>query len=209
MADRTNRGYNLHLCDADDCAGGWPRLAACGSIPSSLLGFNYVKSATAPTGGVHFFVDDYQFERLWREPERYTPLLADFECLLTPDFSLYTDMPEPMQRWNVYRSRALGNYWQLLGLNVIPTLQWSDAASLRWCFEGLPTGGTVAVSTVGVRTNTEASLLWLGGMAVAAAALRPSHILHYGAPLAGAAFECPVTYYRNDVTDRMEASHGR
>jgi len=33
-------------------------------------------------------------------------MLAKYDCVLTPDFSTYTDMPTPMKLWNIYRSRA-------------------------------------------------------------------------------------------------------
>ena len=36
------------------------------------IGFNYVLSDKEPEGkAVHFFIDDYQFQRLWNNPERY------------------------------------------------------------------------------------------------------------------------------------------
>lgn len=37
--------------------------------------------------GVHFFVDDYIFERTWHDPRRYALLLSEFKAAMTPDFS--------------------------------------------------------------------------------------------------------------------------
>ena len=88
--------------------------------------------------GVHFYLDDYQFERVWASPTRYVKLLRQYSCVLSPDFSLYTDMPMAMQIWNTYRSRLLGQYWQDNGINVIPTVSWSDERSYSFCFDGLP-----------------------------------------------------------------------
>ena len=39
------------------------------------------------------FLDDNQFERIWNRPARYVNMLKRYECVLTVDFSLYTDMP--------------------------------------------------------------------------------------------------------------------
>ena len=64
-----------------------------GEIPSELIPFNYARSYPDRKVGVHFFIDDYQFERLWRFPDRYIPLLQEYDCVLTPDFSIYVDMP--------------------------------------------------------------------------------------------------------------------
>ena len=123
-----------------------PLLAPTDIRPARLIGFNYAKSWNEPkTGvGIHFFLDDYQFERIWNKPEEYTRLLASFDMACAPDWSLYLDMPRPMQQWNVYRSRAIGDWWQRQGLAVVPTLSWSDENSYEYCFNGLPTGSTVA-----------------------------------------------------------------
>ena len=112
---RTDDYYNLRLCDIDDCGpDGMPLLAPTDIRPARLIGFNYAKSWNEPkTGvGIHFFLDDYQFERIWNKPEEYTRLLASFDMACAPDWSLYLDMPRPMQQWNVYRSRAIGDWWQ-------------------------------------------------------------------------------------------------
>lgn len=73
-----------------------------------LIGFNELLTCRHPeNAGVHFFLDDYQFERFWRQPQRYLSALAQFPLVIGPDFSLYTDFPEPLQRWNHYRNQLL------------------------------------------------------------------------------------------------------
>ena len=73
--------------------------------------FNYAKSCKNPQGkGIHFYVDDYQFVRLWNEPNKYIPLLQRFDAVCTPDFSQYTDMPVAMRIYNHYRKHWLGAY---------------------------------------------------------------------------------------------------
>lgn len=176
---RTDDAYNLGLVNTDDCdADGMPRLAAVDARPERLIGFNYAKTATDKACGVHFFVDDYQFKRAWNKPRAYFDLLAGFECVLTPDFSLYMDMP--MQRWNVYRSRACGCMWQRQGVTVVPALSWSAPKSYGFCFDGLEPGGTYAVSTVGVKRDEGAMAVWRDGMAEDMRRLEPRRILLYG-----------------------------
>ena len=68
------------------------------------IGFNYVLSDKEPEGkAVHFFIDDYQFQRLWNSPEKYMEKLKRYEAVLTPDFSPYADMPLATQIFNHYR----------------------------------------------------------------------------------------------------------
>ena len=182
-----------------------PLLAPTDIRPARLIGFNYAKSWNEPkTGvGIHFFLDDYQFERIWNKPEEYTRLLASFDMACAPDWSLYLDMPRPMQQWNVYRSRAIGDWWQRQGLAVVPTLSWSDENSYEYCFNGLPTGSTVAVSTIGVKGDPERERLWHAGMDEAIARVRPNRVLLYGGTLGHDMHGIETIAYANAVTDRM------
>lgn len=193
---RTNKGYNLHLIDSLPRTGEMPLIKATSYVPDALIGFNFAKTAKCKEAGIHFFIDDYQFERIWNAPERYIKLLKSFQCVLTPDFSLYADMPYPMQRWNIYRSRALGAYWQKEGLTVIPTLSWSDEISYEFCFEGIPKYSTVAISNVGA-TDEE---LFYQGLDEALKHLKPAHVITYGKPLD---LSVPCTHFDNSVTKLM------
>lgn len=210
--DRTFNAYNLPLLRDVELAGACdvPALAPCDEVPDDLVGFNYVKSLRGDLrrDGVHFFLDDYQFERVWRRPDLYVRMLARFWCVLTPDFSLYRDMPLAMQLYNVFRSRLIGAFWQRHGLRVIPTLQWSTPESFDFVFDGLPERSTVAVSTVGVLTDPVATALWRLGMSEALERLRPNLVLLYGLPMPD--FDWRGTEwirYENKTIERMQ--HGR
>lgn len=127
-----------------------------------LIGFNELLTCKHPeSAGVHFFLDDYQFERFWRQPQRYLAALAKCPLVIGPDFSLYTDFPAPLQRWNHYRNQLLTAWLQQQGVCAIPAAGWADDASFDWCFDGISPGGAVAVSTVGclVHRQTEAGFL--------------------------------------------------
>ena len=184
---RTDDAYNLRLVSRADCGrDGMPRLRRCMARPEGMVGFNYAKStpeADKVGRACHFFIDDYQFERVWSAPARYLEALRGFDCVLTPDFSLYLDMPDAMQRWNRYRSQALGLFWQREGLRVVPTLSWAQPSSFGWCFAGIPRRSTVAVSTVGVMGDPEAMEAWRAGMAEALRRLDPRRVLLYGADI--------------------------
>lgn len=148
--------------------------------------FNNLKSVDdRKHSGIHFFIDDYLFARVWNDPLRYANLLGGFGAVMTPDFSLFTDYPPAVQIYNHYRKHLLGAYWQWLGLNVIPTICWSDAASYSWCFDGEPVGGTVAVSSVGTQKNPVARTLFLDGYNEMIIRLRPTKIIFFGDVPAG------------------------
>lgn len=148
---------------------------------AEFIGFNYARSAKNPEDkAVHFFLDDYQFNRVWTDPDRYIPMLQRFKYVLTPDFSLYTDFPKALQIYNHYRKHWLGAYWQMYGINVIPTICWSDQKSFEWCFDGEPTQSVVAVSSVGTQNNKEKKQCFLDGYHEMVERLQPTQIIFYG-----------------------------
>lgn len=146
-----------------------------------FIPMNYAKTEKNPPGkNLHCFVDDYQFIRLWNQPDRYIPLLQRFRSVCSPDFSTYTDMPLAMQIYNHYRKHWLAAYWQLHGMTVYPTISWSTPDSYEWCFDGEPEGGIVAVSSVGTQNNKEAKRLFLLGYEEMMKRLNPTFVIFYG-----------------------------
>lgn len=145
------------------------------------IGFNYAKTCKEPEKkGVHFFLDDYQFNRLWTDIDRYIPMLQRFRYVMSPDFSTYTDFPKAIQIYNHYRKHWVGAYLQETGIQVIPTISWSTPDSFEWCFDGEPEGATVAVSSVGVMNSEEKKALFLAGYEEMVRRLRPETIIFYG-----------------------------
>lgn len=208
--ERTANGYNLHDYDDGRATGDWdiPTLEKVIYTPDNLIGFNYVKSTPPTPGtGVHFFLDDYQFERIWNNPDEYCPMLAEYDCVLTPDFSLYMEMPLAMMLWNTYRSRLIGQILQDYGATVIPTVSLADKRSFAFCFDGLPQGGTIAVSTIGVKLSDEASQIWVDGMDECLKRAKPNNVIVYGGDI-GYKFDCEVAYINNAVTERMYKQRG-
>lgn len=114
------------------------------------IGFNYVLSDKEPEGkAVHFFIDDYQFNRIWNNPEKYIEKLRKYEAVLTPDFSPYADMPMATQIFNHYRKHWVGRYLQEYGVKIIPTIRASkDERSFKWYLDGEPKGGVVCISSM-------------------------------------------------------------
>ena len=206
MSKETNRQYNLDIYDPFEVVGIYdmPVIRKVEHVPKDLLGFNYAGSSKKYEAGIHFFLDDYQFERLWRSPQTYINMLSKFDCVLTPDFSLYTDMPKAMMIWNTYRSRLLGWFWQQEGLTVIPTVSWADEDSFNFAFDGLPLNATLAVSTVGVKRSKEATKLWIAGFEQMIARCQPKKVIVYGPKLD---YDMPkdieFIYFPNEQTERL------
>lgn len=204
---RTDRAYNLDIINRSDCNGaGYPELKKVMVLPKEMTAFHYAKEVPEnlrKETRIHFFIDDYRFERLWNSPNQYLDLLKQYKCVCTPDFSLYMDMPAPMQAWNHYRSQALGKHWQNHGIKAVPTLSWAQPDTYPFCLEGIPKGGTVAVSTVGIHNNEQARAVFFDGMAYAMETIKPKRILLYGKNIGFDFGAAEVVEFKNTTSARF------
>lgn len=157
-----------------------PRLAIAKDIPLGLINFKSAMRSKEFEKYVHFYLNDGEFECLWRNPERYIKRLKHFSGVLSPDFSLYTDMPVAVQVWNTFRSRILGRILQQSGCNVVPSISWSDSRSFSFAFDGIQKHSIVSVSSVGIWRDKKAYKLFLAGLSVMIEKIKPRCIIFYG-----------------------------
>lgn len=207
MNQETIKKYNLDLYDKTEISGKYdiPKIYSVEYMPDDLLGFNYVTNTTDKSIGVHFFLDDYQIERIWNRPNFYIGKLKAFDCVLTPDFSLYSDMPKSMMIWNTYRSRLIGQLMQKAGIIVIPTVSWADEKTFDFCFDGLPQESTLAISTIGVKQNQSKYKAWQSGVDEMIKRCRPKKLMIYGGKVD---YQFPkniiTKYYENKNINRLK-----
>ena len=204
--DATYKKYNLELIDSSRLDGFYqmPIIRKEDFIPDDLIGFNYMLTSKNKNVGIHCFIDDYQFERLWSSPQEYVEKIADYDCFLSPDFSLYLDMPMAMKIWNIYRSRLIGQFMQDCGICVIPTISWAEPETFSFCFAGIEKGSVVAVSTIGVKREEASFSIWKSGMDEMIRVIEPSAILVYGGEVEYDYQGIKVVYYDNHVTEKMK-----
>lgn len=129
--------------------------------------------------GVHFFTDDYRFENIYRHPERSFPKYSRYRFLLSPDYSVYSEMKAWRQIESVGKARWVGAYWQHHGLTVIPTISWGQPASFRFCFDAIEENAIVAVGMIGCKHERVA---FMKGYNAMLDAIKPSAIICFGTP---------------------------
>lgn len=204
--ERTINAYNLDEYDEYSTEGYYqmPIIEPCSYIPNDIIGFNYALTSENKDCGIHFYVDDYQFERVWNQPQLYIEKLAEYNCIFTPDFSLYTEMPIAMKIWNTYRSRLIGQMAQRMGLVVIPTVSWCEEATFDFCFDGLPKKSTLSISTIGVKRDSDNFETWKAGVDEMIRRLQPKTLLIYGGKVEYDYGNIKTVYFENKVTERMK-----
>lgn len=152
-----------------------------------MLGFNLVKQDNGLHRKriVHFFLYDYNFEKIWKDPAPFIELLRPYRGVLTPDFSMYTEMPPAIQLYNTFRNRWCGAYLAQKGLRVVPTVNWGTEESFDFCFAGIEKGSVVAVSTYMFHehgNHADQKGIFLKGYRELLRRIEPEYVICYSEP---------------------------
>lgn len=129
---------------------------------------------------VHFYMHDKSFRDFIVDTKKYLDIFSGYGGIISPDCSLYIDMPLCLQLANVYMNRAVGSYMQNNGIKVIPNVRWGDERSFEFAFAGLETGGVYAISTHGCIKSKEEKIRFKKGLEEMIRVLKPKKILLHG-----------------------------
>ena len=159
-----------------------PKVKTSDKLPCKVVTFSKAMSKAFSDYDcwVVFYEHDKYFERLWNNPKQYLNKLKKFKGVISPDFSLYRNMPLPMQIWNTYRGRALAVWLQHSGIEVIPNVRFNDERTYEFCFNGIEKNKTVSVGTHGcIKSNIDRNF-FKNGLAELVRRLKPNTIIVYG-----------------------------
>ena len=173
--------WNAHLLEnAQYSKTGLPLFKCSESIPPDVVSFKNVSQSPDNSKWVHFYENDNLLELVWESPEFYTNNLRRFPGIISPDLSIYRDMPQPLQSFNNYRNRVLAHWFSEQGFNVIPNIRWGDENTYPFCFDGIEANKPVCVSTLGTLRHKEDRECFRRGFAEMVKRLSPSVIIIYG-----------------------------
>ena len=188
MTSKEARSKQTFLRNEFDVFGKWniPIVKKCklDLVGVNLIGYPDIKTNDIDQNrgrGIHFYIDDYKMEGLYYNPDRSIHRIAQYKFVITPDYSLYRDMPKAVQLFNVFRSRWCGAFWQSKGMTVIPNVSWGDSTTFEFCFDGIEEGSIVAVGTIGCKRS---KLAFMRGYNEKLKRKKPSAIICYGSPFA-------------------------
>lgn len=132
--------------------------------------------------GVHFFVDDVNFDDLYLRPEESLSRYSQYRFCCSPDNSVYGEMPIWRQMESVAHGRWVGAWWQAHGMKVIPTVSWDKYTSFDFCFDGIEEGCAVAIATYACRQDKSR---FLRGYSEMLGRIKPEAVICYGQPFPG------------------------
>lgn len=159
--------------------------APLSSVPEALIAFRDPRPADLQLTNlaVHFYLDDYRFQSVWTKPWRTADALDNgrYTVAITPDFSVYRDMPDALRRFNVYRNRWCGCFWrEVTRLQVIPSISWNGPDTWSYAFAGVERGSVVAVNGIGVDAFGPTYTIYKEGYLAMLEAIQPAMVLSYG-----------------------------
>lgn len=185
-------------------------------VPSAIIPFSQIGRSKNKLEAVHFYEHDKRFSDILTCTKKLLPLLKEFSAVISPDCSVYRDMPLCLQIANTYMNRAVGRYLQSQGLYVIPNIRWSDERSYttvelpeKFAFLGVPKNSIVSIGTYGCIKSRENKHYFKDGLSAMLNELCPQVVLVYGA-MPDAVFE----EFKNKTqfvhfTDWISTKHGR
>ena len=154
-------------------------------LPTSLVPFDKHRQTGNIKQWVHCYLFDFRFRPLITDTDKYVESIRPFDGFISPDASLYRDMPIAEQIVNTYFNRAVGFYMQRMGIPTIVNVRWSDERSFPFAFAGAPHKSTVATSNHGSYRGKE-NLYWFErGFDEMTCRLEPKRVVLYGTLPAG------------------------
>lgn len=157
-------------------------------MPENLIPFSKMKYSKQYSEYIHFYEHDMVFRNFLQNPDRFIEQIYRFPGIITPDCSLYRDMPLVLQMTNTYMSRAVGCYLQEQGMNVYPNVRWGDERSYTpvftdtpFAFLGIEKHSIVSVSTYGCIRGKENKKYFHDGFHAMLKYLEPEIVLIHGA----------------------------
>ena len=156
-------------------------------IPSALIPFSQRNRSDNYKEFVHFYEHDKNFATVLTAAQEHLDCLTQFRGVISPDCSLYRDMPLVLQIANTYMNRAIGHYLQSKGLYVIPNIRWGDERSYttielpeKFAFLGVPKRSIVSIGTYGCIKSKENKIYFTEGLEAMLDELEPEVVLVYG-----------------------------
>lgn len=156
-------------------------------IPKGMIPFSQCDRSEHHSEFIVFYEYDVRFASILQAPGLYENKLRQFPGMVTLDNSVYVDSPLAVQIANVYRSRAIGYYYQKRGFYVIPNVRWGDERSYtcselpeKFAFLGLPKHSIVSVGSYGCCQTSEEKYHLKHGLIAMLDELEPEIVLVYG-----------------------------
>lgn len=160
-----------------------PMLPKSDAVPGK--GIDFVSSKARSLKGhkdltVNFYIDDKSFLQVWNQPDQYIEHLKCFNSVCSPDFTIASGMPSALNIYNLYRNHALGYYWAVMGVKIIPSVNIISPKEMPWIFDGTPHRSVVSCCTNGRVRSKSARMEFCENFKEMLEAIEPTKVVIVG-----------------------------
>ena len=186
-----------------------PIVHGTSKIPSYLVSFTKCKIETKTENkAIHFYQYDENFIGTLRSEQKLSKKLEifrKFQSVILPDYSVYRDMPLSQQIFQVYKSRAIGNFFMQNNIKIIPNVRWGDERTYEFVFDGIDKRGVIAIGVQGGYRDKNNTYYFEKGFYKMLQILEPETILCYGNLSDSLKYECKhqkiaIKQYKTDIS---------
>lgn len=156
-------------------------------VPKALCPFSVRNKVVENQFGLCFYENDIEFSDILRNPDEYVKQFKKFQCVISPDASLFWDAPFAAQVVNKYRNHAVAHYLQQKGVNIIPNVRWGDERTYTTevfpeplAFLGFEKHSIVSIGSYGLVKTTDEKRHFKAGLEAMLKYLEPRVVLVYG-----------------------------
>lgn len=157
-------------------------------IPKGMIPYSKMRYSSNNEEFINFYEHDIRFRDVITSVKDHIHDFKKFPGIISPDCSLYRDMPLTLQITNVYLSRAIGYYLWKEGLYSVPNIRWGDERSYTrrffnepFSFQGADKHSIVSIGTYGCIKTSENKKHFKAGLKAMLEYLEPKVVLVYGA----------------------------
>ena len=133
---------------------------------------------------IHCYKENNVLNKLYDHPLKYIDKIGRYYAICTPDFSAHNSMDWHGLYDAVYKNRYCGALWQIQGMIVCPTIQWTNKKYYDLFFSGIRPNSMVSISTLGVN-NEKCRKDFLDGYRELRKRFNPKLIICLGRPVEG------------------------
>ena len=156
-------------------------------VPDGFVPFSKMEKADPKAFAVCEYENDNEFKDILVNPKDYIKVLRKYQGFISPDCSVYRDMPLSLQITNIYRSRAIGYFFQKNRVYVIPCVRWGDERTYttkvlpeKVAFLGVEKHSIVSIGSYGQIKDRVNRYFFEAGLDSMMETLEPEIVLVYG-----------------------------
>ena len=158
-------------------------------IPKAMIPFSEMDKSKNHSEFLCFYENDLKFRDILTSTKENLEKIKKFSGVISPDCSLYYDIPLVLQMTNLYLNHQIGHYFQEQGIYVIPNVRFGDERTYKriisaeppFAFLGLEKHGIYSIGTYGCCKSSEYKFHLREGLRSFIKEIEPKIILVYGA----------------------------